>query len=56
MSDTNKVDTGLVLINKEMMKTGYVEMGFLNLSLAEEGFLADVNNLDSYEKFLVESE
>jgi|GEM_PF-4702744 hypothetical protein len=41
---------------REMMETGYREMGALNLSLSEEGLDQDIESLKSYEKYLVESE
>ena len=41
---------------EEMMKAGYQEMGMLNVSLSEEGLYLDIENLESYEKNLVESE
>lgn len=41
---------------EEKMKAGYIEMGMLNLSLSEEGLYLDIEDLESYEKNLVESE
>lgn len=41
---------------EEKMKFGYEEMGALNATLSEEGFAQDMENLESYEKILVESE
>jgi len=46
----------LSLKNKNEMKTGYEGMGMLNISLSEEGLDQDRKDLESYEKYLVESE
>lgn len=54
MSDRKMIDRSLNWI--EMMKAGYKEMGMLNVSLSEEGLNLDVDDLESYEKNLVESE
>lgn len=40
----------------ETMKTGYEEMGTLNITLSEEGMYADLKDLEEYEKKLLESE
>lgn len=40
----------------QIMEDGYKEMGMLNVSLSEEGLSVDRENLESYEKYLVESE
>lgn len=40
----------------EEMMAGYQEMGILNVSLSEEGLNQDRKDLESYEKYLVESE
>ena len=42
--------------SKEEMIAGYQEMGILNSSLSEEGLEQDRIDLESYEKYLVESE
>ena len=41
---------------KEQMKKGYLEMGRINLSLAEESLLSDESAFKIYEEFLSESE
>ena len=41
---------------KEQMKKGYLEMGRINLSLAESSLLSDESALEIYEDFLSESE
>ena len=41
---------------KEQMKKGYLEMGRINLSLAEESLLSDESACEIYEEFLSESE
>jgi len=55
MSNSFKFDSGFSL-NENEMKAGYEEMGMLNVSLSEEGLDRDRKDLESYEKFLVESE
>ena len=40
----------------ETLKSGYQEMGLLNISLSEEGLHCDLTDLKEYEKFLLESE
>ncbi|WP_156900468.1 hypothetical protein [Anaerovorax odorimutans] len=40
----------------EVMKNGYQEMGILNSSLSEEGLHQDLEDLNKYEKNLLESE
>ena len=54
MSDFYKNENGLFPENE--WKAGYEEMGTLNTSLSEEGLDQDRKDLDSYEKYLVESE
>ncbi len=56
MSNFIKSENGLPLETINEMKAGYVEMGMLNLSLSEEGLDKDRKDLESYEKYLVESE
>jgi hypothetical protein len=56
MSDLFKFDNGFSLEMEKKMKAGYEEMGMLNVSLSEEGLDQDRKDLESYEKFLVESE
>lgn len=56
MSNFLKIENGLSLETKNIMETGYVEMGMLNASLSEEGLVQDRKDLESYEKYLVESE
>ena len=41
---------------KEQMKKGYLEMGKINLSLAESALLSDESACKIYEDFLSESE
>mgnify|MGYP003312596789 CR=1 FL=1 len=41
---------------KEQMKKGYLEMGRINLSLAEDSLLSDESAYKIYEEFLSESE
>ena len=41
---------------KEQMKKGYLEMGRINLSLAEDSLLSDEIACEIYEEFLSESE
>ena len=41
---------------KEQMKKGYLEMGKINLSIAETSLLSDESALEVYEDFLSESE
>ena len=41
---------------KEQMKKGYLEMGRINLSLAEDSLLSDESACEIYEEFLSESE
>ena len=38
------------------MKKGYLEMGRINLSLAEDSLLSDESACEIYEEFLSESE
>ncbi|CDI50717.1 CopG-family transcriptional regulator [Clostridium tetani 12124569] len=38
------------------MKKGYLEMGKLNLEIAEVGFASDINSLKEYEAKLSESD
>lgn len=40
----------------EQMKKGYLEMGKLNLEIAEVGFVSDISNLKEYEARLSESD
>ncbi|AVP54640.1 CopG family transcriptional regulator [Clostridium tetani] len=40
----------------EQMKKGYLEMGKLNLEIAEVGFASDINSLKEYEAKLSESD
>jgi hypothetical protein len=56
MSNLLKVKNGLSSELINCMKEGYEEMGMLNLSLSEEGLDQDRKELESYEKYLVESE
>lgn len=56
MSNFKKNENGLSLDNKNKMKAGYEGMGMLNISLSEEGLDQDRKDLESYEKYLVESE
>ncbi len=56
MSNFIKNENGLSLEKKNNMKTGYEEMGMLNVSLSEEGLAQDRKDLECYEKYLVESE
>lgn len=56
MSNFIKNENGLSLEIKNGMKAGYEEMGMLNSSLSEEGLDQDRKDLESYEKYLVESE
>lgn len=56
MSNCIKNQNCFSLENKNDMKTGYEEMGMLNMSLSEEGLDQDRKDLESYEKYLVESE
>lgn len=46
----------LSLENLNQMEVGYEGMGMLNISLSEEGLDQDRKDLESYEKYLVESE
>ena len=41
---------------KEQMKKGYLEMGRINISLAEDSLLSDESACEIYEEFLSESE
>lgn len=41
---------------KEQMKKGYLEMGEINLNLAEDSLLSDESACEIYEMFLSESE
>ena len=54
MSKMNGKEIGLQKI--EEMMAGYQEMGILNVNLSEEGLNQDRKDLESYEKYLVESE
>jgi hypothetical protein len=56
MSEYTKNGNEFSLKNINEMITGYQEMGMLNLSLSEEGLDLDRKDLESYEKYLVESE
>lgn len=56
MSKINNNESGFSLGKNYEMKAGYEEMGMLNVSLSEEGLDQDRNDLESYEKYLVESE
>lgn len=56
MSNNINNENGLSLEIKNGMKAGYEEMGVLNASLSEEGLDQDRKDLESYEKYLVESE
>lgn len=56
MSNFMKNENGLSLETVNGMKVGYEEMGMLNRSLSEEGLDRDRRDLESYEKYLVESE
>ena len=56
MSNFTKNKNGFSLENKNEMIAGYDEMGMLNMSLSEEGLDQDRKDLESYEKYLVESE
>jgi hypothetical protein len=49
-------ENGIIFQSMEEMMTGYQEMGILNISLSEEGLDQDSKDLESYEKYLVESE
>jgi|GEM_PF-2381389 len=55
MPNSIKSDSGFSL-NENVMKAGYEVMGMLNVSLSEEGLDLDRKDLESYEKYLVESE
>ena len=44
------------LSSESTMKAGYEECGTMNVSLSEEGLEQDRKDLESYEKYLVESE
>ena len=41
---------------KEQMKRGYLEMGDINLEIAENSLLSDESACEIYEEFLSESE
>lgn len=56
MSDFVNYNNGLSSEITYEMKAGYEEMGMLNVSLSEEGLDQDRKDLESYEKYLVESE
>ncbi|MDD3169369.1 MAG: hypothetical protein PHC91_07920 [Eubacteriales bacterium] len=56
MSNVLKQENGLLLEVKNQMAAGYEAMGMLNAGLSEEGLDQDRKDLDSYEKYLVESE
>ena len=56
MSDFIKNENGFSLETKNEMMAGYEKMGVLNVSLSEEGLDQDRKDLESYEKYLVESE
>jgi hypothetical protein len=49
-------ENGIIFQSMEEMMAGYQEMGILNISLSEEGLDQDRKDLESYEKYLVESE
>ena len=56
MSNFLKNQDGLPLEIIKAMEVGYEDMGMLNASLSEEGLDQDGKDLESYEKYLVESE
>lgn len=56
MFNFKKNENGLSMENINQMKAGYEEMGILNIRLSEEGLEQDRKDLESYEKYLVESE
>lgn len=56
MSNFLKNENGFSFDLMNDMKAGYEEMGMLNVSLSEEGLDQDRKDLESYEKYLVESE
>jgi hypothetical protein len=56
MSNFLKNENGFPMDKIDAMKTGYEEMGMLNVNLSEEGLDQDRKDLESYEKYLVESE
>jgi hypothetical protein len=56
MSNFLKTKNGFSSEKIDEMKAGYEEMGLLNVSLSEEGLDQDRKDLESYEKYLVESE
>ncbi len=56
MSNFLKNENGFPTDQIDALKAGYEEMGMLNVSLSEEGLDQDRKDLESYEKYLVESE
>ena len=50
ISETRKIEL------KEQLKKGYLEMGDINLSIAQNSLLSDESALNIYEEFLSESE
>lgn len=56
MPNNNKTKRNLNIDTIHIMEKGYQEMGKLNVNLSEEGLSIDKENLESYEKYLVESE
>ncbi len=56
MSNFTKNKNGFFLENMNEIMAGYQEMGMLNVSLSEEGIQQDRNDLERYEKYLMESE
>lgn len=56
MSDCIKKENGFSVERRNEMMAGYEKMGMLNTSIAEEGLDQDRKDLESYEKYLVESE
>lgn len=50
ISETKKIES------REQMKKGYLEMGRINLELAENSLVSDESACVIYEKFLSESE
>lgn len=56
MFDFTTMRSGFSLERISEITAGYQEMGTLNASLSEEGLDQDRRDLESYEKYLVESE
>lgn len=56
MFDFTTVRSGFSSERMNEITAGYQEMGILNASLSEEGLDQDRRDLESYEKYLVESE